>query len=248
MHQSSYGSSARAETAPALEARSTRVWLVALALLASMMLLGLTTGGLQAAQERALASLEGGGAWAPLAIVVSYVVAALLFLPVLPIDLAAGAHFGPVTGGVLVHLAATLAAYVGYLVGRHALTGPARRLLASRPSLERLVSRSVEQDAGRLVLLARLSPGVSFGLLNVLCGAADVPLRRYLAATFVGMLPGTVLFVGSGHLAGSVASEQLELGSPSVLLAAGALLLLGAGAAWLLRRRGRSGREPVRPS
>ena len=50
------------------------------------------------------------------------------------------------------------------------------------------------------VLLMRLSPLVPFNLQNYLFGVTDVDFKRYLAATFVGIMPGSLLYVYVGSL------------------------------------------------
>ena len=58
-----------------------------------------------------------------------------------------------------------------------------------------------------MVFLTRLSPVFSFSALNFVFGAARVPVGPYLLATFFGMLPGTVLYVYAGTLAGDLSGS-----------------------------------------
>jgi uncharacterized membrane protein YdjX (TVP38/TMEM64 family) len=55
------------------------------------------------------------------------------------------------------------------------------------------------------VLLLRLSPVFPFNLLNYALGLTQVRFRDYMLAS-VGMLPGTLLYVYTGALAGEVAA------------------------------------------
>jgi uncharacterized membrane protein YdjX (TVP38/TMEM64 family) len=55
------------------------------------------------------------------------------------------------------------------------------------------------------VLLTRLSPVFPFNLLNYAYGVTGVSLRDYVLAS-VGMIPGTIMYVYIGSLAGSIAT------------------------------------------
>ena len=56
-----------------------------------------------------------------------------------------------------------------------------------------------------MVLLLRLSPVFPFNLLNDALGITKVSLKDYFLAS-VGMLPGTVMYVYIGSLAGDIAT------------------------------------------
>ena len=55
------------------------------------------------------------------------------------------------------------------------------------------------------MLLTRLSPVFPYNLLGYLYGITNVKFRDYFFASWIGMLPGTVMFVYFGSVAGSLA-------------------------------------------
>ncbi len=57
----------------------------------------------------------------------------------------------------------------------------------------------------KIVLLTRLSPIFPFNLLNYGLGVTGVSLKDYVVGS-VGMIPGTVMYVYLGSLAGSIAT------------------------------------------
>ena len=80
-------------------------------------------------------------------------------------------------------------------------------------SLERsgLIELMELGDAAPLLLIALyvvasalLIPVFPFGFLNYFYGVSRVSLRDYLGASFAGMLPGTVMFVYAGEVAGDL--------------------------------------------
>jgi uncharacterized membrane protein YdjX (TVP38/TMEM64 family) len=50
----------------------------------------------------------------------------------------------------------------------------------------------------------RVVPAVPFILINLLAGAASVPLRPYTAATFLGILPAFILYSAIGSKLGEM--------------------------------------------
>jgi uncharacterized membrane protein YdjX (TVP38/TMEM64 family) len=70
----------------------------------------------------------------------------------------------------------------------------------------RAIDAAVGREGWKIVGLTRLSPAFPFNLLNYAYGITGVRLRDYFFASWVGMLPGTVMYVYLGSLAGSLAT------------------------------------------
>ncbi|MEX2206459.1 MAG: TVP38/TMEM64 family protein [Myxococcota bacterium] len=174
--------------------------------------------------------VEGLGAWGPLAFVLGYAVLVIAFVPGVVLTMAAGAIFGVTQGTLIVFVGATLGATAAFLVSRYF----ARSFVASRVAGDArfaAIDRAVERDGLRIVFLLRLSPLVPFNLLNYALGLSRVRLRDYTLAS-LGMLPGTLLYVYSGKVAGDVASiaggAGVERGSEYyALLALGFVATIG---------------------
>ncbi len=158
---------------------------------------------LQNLERLALIELAEMGAFAPVFLILGYVVVSLALLPAFPLDMAAGAHFGFLGGVFWVQIAATAGAIVGYALGRTVLRRFVDRALVRKPNLLK-IQHAVDREGWKIVFLTRLSPVFSFTLLNGFYGAARVPPLPFLAATFVGMLPGTALYVYAGEMAGDL--------------------------------------------
>jgi uncharacterized membrane protein YdjX (TVP38/TMEM64 family) len=69
----------------------------------------------------------------------------------------------------------------------------------------------VGREGFKIVLLTRLSPVFPFNLLNYAYGLTGVSLKDYVLAS-IGMIPGTIMYVYIGSLAGSLAT--LGTGTP----------------------------------
>lgn len=172
-----------------------------LAALAVLVLAGRHLGGYV---PRFAAWVEGLGAWGPVVFIAGYVVAAVAFIPGSVLTLVAGAVFGLVRGVLYVFAGATLGAAAAFLVSRYLARGAVERRLAGNQRFAAL-DRAVGEKGFRIVFLLRLSPLFPFNVSNYALGLTRVRFRDFVLAS-AGMLPGTVLYVYYGKLAGDVAA------------------------------------------
>jgi uncharacterized membrane protein YdjX (TVP38/TMEM64 family) len=145
------------------------------------------------------------GAVGPLMFVGMYILATVLFLPGLILTLGAGALFGVIEGAILVSISATLGATCAFLVGRHLARAWVERSIQGTPKF-RAIDEAVAREGWKIVGLTRLSPIFPFNLLNYAYGITKVSLRDYFFASWIGMIPGTVMYVYVGSLAGDLAT------------------------------------------
>ena len=155
---------------------------------------------LQRQLARALDWVANLGLWGPIVFLVLYVLACFCFVPGSVLTLGAGALFGVVKGTMMVSLSATLGATVAFLVGRYLARDWVARKIEKNPQF-RAVDRAVAEEGWKIVLLTRLSPIFRFNLLNYAFGLTRVRLRDYVLASWIGTLPGTILYVYIGSLA-----------------------------------------------
>jgi uncharacterized membrane protein YdjX (TVP38/TMEM64 family) len=164
------------------------------------------------------------GSTAPLVFVPSYVVACVLFIPASILTLSAGFLFGVVRGSIYVSIAATLGATVAFLIGRYAARQWVATRLASYPKFK-AVDEAVAHEGWKIVALTRLSPLFPFNLLNYAFGLTNVRVRDYVVASWAGTLPGTIVYVYLGSLAGDL--TRAATGETQRSLAEWALYALG---------------------
>jgi uncharacterized membrane protein YdjX (TVP38/TMEM64 family) len=158
---------------------------------------------------------------APLAFVAVYASAIALSLPgALFLTLAGGFLFGTWLGGSLSVVGATLGAVAVFLVARSSL-GAALRERAG-PWLQRLEA-GFRRDALSYLLVLRLVPVFPFWLVNLVPAFLGVSLRNFALATFLGIIPGCLVYAGVGSGLGTLLDrdEQPDLHlilEPQVLL------------------------------
>jgi len=161
--------------------------------------------------RQALDGIAGLGAWGVVLFVLLYVAATVLFLPGWILTLGAGAVFGLGRGIVIVSLSATLGATAAFLVGRYLAREWVARKIEGNPRF-RAIDQAVAREGWKIVGLTRLSPVFPFNLLNYAFGLTRVSIRDYVLASWIGMLPGTAMYVYLGSLAGTLAAASAGRG------------------------------------
>lgn len=160
---------------------------------------------LQQLFRSALAWISALGPIGPLIFVVLYVAASVLLLPGSILTLGAGVIFGVFNGFIAVSIGSTLGATCAFLVGRYLARDWVAKRIAGNEKFKS-VDEAVAREGWKIVLLTRLSPVFPFNILNYAFGLTQVGIRHYFFASWVGMIPGTVLYVYIGSLAGDLAS------------------------------------------
>jgi uncharacterized membrane protein YdjX (TVP38/TMEM64 family) len=175
--------------------------------------------------------MDGLGFWAPVLLVIAYVVACLCFIPGLLLSVGAGFLFGVVEGAITVSVGSVLGATAAFLVGRTLGRGAIERMIAGHPKFA-AIHRAVGVEGFKIVLLTRLSPAIPFNVLNYALGLTPVKLRDFVLASWIGMFPATLMYV----YIGSTLADLAELGDKTHESAAArhALLALGLAATILL--------------
>jgi uncharacterized membrane protein YdjX (TVP38/TMEM64 family) len=156
--------------------------------------------------ESLMTKIQQLGAVGVLAFIALYVVATVALIPGSLLTLGAGAVYGVVQGSFYVLIGASLGAIAAFLIGRYLARDWVKQKIEANSQFQS-IDRAVGQEGLKVVLLTRLSPIFPFTLLNYALGVTRVSLRDYSLGC-VGMLPGTVLYVYIGSLAGNLANLE----------------------------------------
>ncbi|NEO52907.1 MAG: TVP38/TMEM64 family protein [Okeania sp. SIO3B5] len=149
------------------------------------------------------------GPWGPIAFIIIYILATVLFLPGSLLTLGAGFLFGPIFGSIYVSVASTIGATCAFLVGRYLARGWVSQQIEGNENFK-AIDEAVADEGWKIVGLTRLSPIFPFNLLNYAFGLTQVSLPDYFFASWIGMMPGTVMYVYLGSLASSLATLGTE--------------------------------------
>ncbi|SNR54171.1 Uncharacterized membrane protein YdjX, TVP38/TMEM64 family, SNARE-associated domain [Puniceibacterium sediminis] len=166
-----------------------------------------------------------------------------------------GATIATLTGGFLFATfpgalfnisAATLGAVLIFLAARWGL---GERLAARMETGEGVVKRikdGIDENQWSMLFLIRLVPAVPFFVANLVPALVGVPLLRFAVSTFVGIIPGAVVYTSVGAGLGEVFArgETPDLGiifEPQILLPILGLCALAALPILLKAVRGKKG-------
>jgi uncharacterized membrane protein YdjX (TVP38/TMEM64 family) len=147
--------------------------------------------------------VESLGSWGPVLLVIIYILGCLLFLPGSLLTIGAGFIFGLVVGTITVSIGSTLGAGAAFLLARTVLRKWVSEKIASLPRFQAL-DKAVGREGFKVVLLTRLAPLFPFNLLNFIFGITKVSFWDYMLASWIGMLPGAVLYTYIGTAAHSI--------------------------------------------
>ena len=134
----------------------------------------------------------------------AYTASTALSLPGgLVLSLATGFLFGRWVGSLLIVVAATLGATLVFLAARYLFADAARSRMGG---LAEKINRGFSENAFNYLLFLRLIPVFPFWLVNLAPAFTDIPLRTYVLATAIGIVPGTFVYANLGKSLGSINS------------------------------------------
>lgn len=154
-----------------------------------------------------------------------YVLAAVFLLPGSVLTLGAGLVYGPVWGTLLVSPVSVAAATLAFTIGRTVARDRVVARVSGDPRFA-AIDQAIGDEGFKVVALLRLSPVLPFNLLNYALGLTRVSFRDFVLASFIGMLPGTLMYVYLGSLATALGGDAPagEAGSARAVLYWGGLV------------------------
>lgn len=141
--------------------------------------------------------VEKQGAWGYVIFILTYAVATVCFFPGSLMTIGAGLAFGLWRGFAVVSMGATLGAALAFLVARYFVRGRVEKAAHDNPKFAAM-DEAIGREGWKMVALLRLSPLLPFNLSNYLYGVTKIGFWPYLAASWIGMMPGTFLYVYLG--------------------------------------------------
>ena len=131
---------------------------------------------------------------------VAYMVMVAFSVPgAMIMTMAGGFLFGPLLGTASAVVGMTIGAIIMFLAARSALGEVIRRRARAGGLIDR-IQLGVRANAFTYLLVLRLIPAVPFWLCNIASGFVPMPMKTYVAATVLGIIPSTLIYssIGSG--------------------------------------------------
>ena len=154
----------------------------------------------------------------------AYVVIVAFSLPGATIaTLTGGFLFATFPGSLFNVAAATIGATLIFLAARWGLGERLGAKLQASDGKIKAIKEGINDNQWSMLFLIRLVPAVPFFVANLLPAFLEVPLRRFVISTFVGIIPGGVVYTSVGAGLGEVfeRGETPNLGiifEPQILL------------------------------
>ena len=184
----------------------------------------LTFENLAENRETLLAFRDSNYLWAALGFVVVYTVMVAFSLPgAIMATLTGGFLFGILPGTLLNVSAATMGAVLIFLAAKWGFGEKmAERMEGSEGAVKR-IKDGIDENQWSMLFLIRLVPAVPFWMANLVPAMVGVPLSRFVISTFIGIIPGGLVYtsVGAGLSEVFARGETPDLGvifEPQILL------------------------------
>ncbi|MER3425462.1 MAG: TVP38/TMEM64 family protein [Nitrospiraceae bacterium] len=172
-------------------------------------------------RDRLLAFTEANYTAAVLVYILLYCLQTTFSLPGAAVfTLAGGFLFGPWLGALYVNIGATSGATLAFLAARYLFRDWVERKFGDRLGP---IQEGFAKNAFSYLLTLRLIPIFPFFLVNLVSGLTRIKIGTYVAATAIGIVPGSFIYANAGRQLGSIDAPS-EIASPHVL---GAFALLG---------------------
>ena len=124
-----------------------------------------------------------------------------------------GAAIASITGGFLFALfpgtlfnmiAATLGATATFLAARYGFGDAAAKKLDESEGIMGRIKKGIDKNQWETLFLIRLLPILPFPVSNVALSLVGLPLWKYVTGTFIGIIPGAIVYTWIGAGVGEV--------------------------------------------
>ncbi len=181
----------------------------------------LSLDALKQNRDALLAFTEANYAGSVALFILAYIVVTGLSLPgAVILTLAGGFLFGSVFGTLFVNLGATTGATLAFLAARYMLRDWVEQKFGKWLGP---VQQGFTNNAFSYLMTLRLIPLFPFFVVNLVSGLTRMNIGSYVAATALGIIPGSFVYAYAGRQLGTINSLK-EIASPHVIAA---FVLLG---------------------
>ena len=175
-------------------------------------------------REALIAFRDGNMVLTAATFVLVYVLIVAFSLPgALIATLTGGFLFGTVAGSFLSVTGATVGATVIFMAARHGFGEALKERMDASAGTVGKISKGIDENQWSMLFFMRLVPVVPFFVANLVPAFLAVPLYRFVVSTFLGIIPGSLVYSSVGAGLGEVFTrgETPNLGlifEPHILL------------------------------
>lgn len=148
------------------------------------------------------------GVYAPIVFIILFTIVPLTLFPDAILAIAGGLIFGIFEGSIYIMIGALCGATLSFYIAR-VYTPWLKEKLAHEKLLD--IEKNVQKNGFLIVFLLRLIPLVPFDIISYSAGFSSIRYRDFILATFIGIIPGVIVYANIG-------AQSLGLGSNSFYL------------------------------
>lgn len=140
------------------------------------------------------------GIAAPIIYIISFIILPIFFFPVPVLALVAGILFGVVNGSIYTIIGALINSAIMYYLSLF-FTSNIKNKINSKIKNDKIKNAMLGNNQKSLFILffvLRLIPLVSYNIVNYISGLTKIKISTYLISTFLGITPGTIVFLNAG--------------------------------------------------
>jgi len=171
-------------------------------------------------------AFHGLGLWGSGLYIGTYVVLSLMLIPGSALTIGAGVIYGFWVGYLIVATASLLTVACAFFLSKTLLRSRMEKWADGNPRFK-LLNEAISTKGAVIAFLIRLSPVFPFSITNYLFGLTRVRFWPYMLASWLGMAPGTFLYIYIGMLGKELNGQSQESDSmKTVFLIVGLLATL----------------------
>lgn len=156
-------------------------------------------------REALIAFRDSNFALTLLVFILLYILIVTFSLPgALIATLTGGFLFGTFLGAAVNVTAATIGATFIFLAARLGLGSKLKARMDASDGMVARVKKGLDENQWSMLFFIRLVPAVPFFVANLIPAFLDVPLRRFVISTFIGIIPGSLVYTSVGAGLGAV--------------------------------------------
>ncbi|UTR14843.1 TVP38/TMEM64 family protein [Salipaludibacillus sp. LMS25] len=131
------------------------------------------------------------GIWAPIMFIIIFSLRPFVLFPSSVLAIAGGLSFGPVLGPLVTYVGSLSGAIVSFLVVRK-LGG--RLNQKEWQGRGKSLQKNIESNGFYYVMALRIIPVINFDFVSYLSALSRISFYKYVGATMLGIIPGTLAF------------------------------------------------------
>lgn len=148
------------------------------------------------------------GMYSPIIYIVLFTIVPLTLFPDSILAIGGGVAFGLVKGSIYTMIGAlcgaTLSFYISRILGKEIVDK------LTKGKIKELGNR-IKEKGFNVILLLRLIPLFPFDIISYSAGLSDIKYRDFISATFIGVIPGIIVFTNIGDKAADIGSVEFYI-------------------------------------